>query len=233
MAMSLLTLGCSLPSVQSASLLETAAARFKTLLGAVRSVAQRAMLIVTLTMGMSACMPSHNWREMVVDQGGVVVMFPSKPDRLTRSIDLNGLTLNMTMVGSKIDRTAYTVAWVDLPSPALAQQALENMRLGMLKNIAYADSPLTPNASAGLRTLPVQVLTRGTNAVHLATLVETPIALSSAASHSDAGRLANRPAMRALFVAHGLRAWQAVAVGPALDPEHAKLFTDSFKLLAD
>jgi hypothetical protein len=184
-----------------------------------------------VTMALSACVPSHNWREIVVEHGGVAVMFPSKPDRLSRPIDLNGITLTMTMVGSKIDRSAYTVAWVDLPSAALAQQALENMRIGMLKNVGYSDPVSTLNAGNGVRTQAVKVRLRGTQVEHPATLLETSMA--GTGSQNAAAPPLGRPVMRALFAAKGLRAWQVVAVGPALDSELAKLFTDSFQLVAD
>jgi hypothetical protein len=39
--------------------------------------------------------------------------------------------------------------------------------------------------------------------------------------------------MSALFLHRGARAWQVVCVGPKVDIEAAKIFTESFQLLGD
>ncbi len=47
------------------------------------------------------------------------------------------------------------------------------------------------------------------------------------------GRAQGAPVrMLAGFAAHGTRAWQWVVMGPEPDPEHAKTFLDSFRLIA-
>jgi hypothetical protein len=158
-------------------------------------------------------MPNLNWRESSPEKSGFVVLMPSKPDRLNRPIDLNGLKVTMYMLGSKVDKIAYTVAWVDAPSPAAAQKAVEAMRLGMLRNIGQAD---TPGVAA-------KVPIRGAIA---------PGAPSTwPAQRVDIKTDAQQ--MSALFLHRGTRAWQVVSLAPKLDADASKIFSESFQLLPE
>jgi hypothetical protein len=161
---------------------------------------------------LSACMPELNWREISPDKAGFVILMPTKPDRLNRLIDLNGLKITMNMLGSKVEEVAYTVAWVDTASPEAAQKAAEAMRLGMLRNLGQGDEP----------GVPTKVSIRG----HTGTSTGTWPALQL--------EVAKGPQqMSALFLHRGLRAWQVVILAPKLNPQASKIFTESFQLLSE
>ena len=52
---------------------------------------------------LSACAPRHDWREIRADEDHYLAMMPARPDRMTRPIDLDGMPVNMTMQGARID----------------------------------------------------------------------------------------------------------------------------------
>jgi hypothetical protein len=166
------------------------------------------MLVALCLLTTASCMPTLNWRETSPDQAGFVILMPSKPDRLNRSIDLNGLKVTMNMLGSKVDQVAYTVAWVDTVSAADAVKAVDSMRIGMMRNLGQKDIP----------GLPTKVAIRGGNTSWPALKLD----IKSDQQH-----------MSAIFLQRGARAWQVVTVAPKLDPEASKIFLESFALLPE
>lgn len=157
---------------------------------------------------LSACMPTLNWREVSPEKAGFVILMPAKPDRLNRLIDLNGLKVTMNMLGSKVDTQAFTVAWVDTPSPEAAQKAAAAMRLGMLRNLGQSEGP----------GVPTKVSIRGGNSSWPALQLEVTQGPQQ---------------MLALFLHRGSRAWQVVSLAPKLDPQASQIFTESFQLLPE
>ncbi len=153
-------------------------------------------------------MPEFNWREVSPEKAGFVILMPSKPDRLNRLIDLNGLKVMMYMLGSKVDKVAFTVAWVDTSSPEEAQKAAAAMRLGMLRNLSQSDAS----------DVPIKVSIRGGNGTWPARQLEVTKGPQQ---------------MAALFLHRGSRAWQVVSLAPKLDPQASKIFAESFQLLPE
>lgn len=49
---------------------------------------------------LGACSPEYNWREVRAADQGYVVMLPGKPASMTRTIQLDGLEVPMTMQGA-------------------------------------------------------------------------------------------------------------------------------------
>lgn len=62
-------------------------------------------------------------------------MFPAKPASYTRSIHLNGLTVNMTLTVAEVDGTSFAIGTATLPDVGQAQATLQAMKTAMLKNI--------------------------------------------------------------------------------------------------
>jgi hypothetical protein len=186
------------------------------LVSSARSLARALLppLALAFALGtLTACMPALNWREASPEKSGFVVLMPAKPDRLNRPIDLNGLKVTMNMLGSKVDGVAYTVAWVDTPSPEAAQKAVEAMRLGMLRNLGQPD---VPGVAAKVS---IRASSASGNTEHWPA---QQVAIKHGPQH-----------MQALFLHRGLRAWQVVSLGPKLELEASKVFAESFQLLAE
>lgn len=165
---------------------------------------------------LAGCSPEHDWREIRADDVGVVVMLPARPARMTRPINLEGLALDMTMLGAQAREVAYTVGTVVLPdaSAATRERALASMRAAMLRNIGG-----TERASRAVRVARVDAAGQRTGEVDAIELEAT-------------GRMRERDAVLiARFVGLGAQAWQAVVLGPSPEREHAAIFLESLRLM--
>src|SRR5471030_2526539 len=88
------------------------------------------------TMLVSACSPKFNWRDYRSNDAPYTVQFPGKPAQQTRTVDLDGQQVSLTMAATEIDGTTFAVASGELPDAAHAQLAMLAMKTAMVKNIA-------------------------------------------------------------------------------------------------
>ena len=166
---------------------------------------------------LSACSPEYDWREIRSHEHGYAVMLPGKPASMSRRINLDGLEVPMSMQGAKVGDTAFTVAVADLPdaSPATRERALAAMRAGMLRNVGANGAGDVAAAVVPIGDAQGKALGAGQAVIVRAHGAGPAPPLSIAAG----------------FTAQGARAWQWVALGPALDPDQTQTFLGSFKLL--
>ena len=87
------------------------------------------------TMLVSACSPKFNWRDYRSNDAPYTVQFPGKPAQQTRTVDLDGQQVSLTMAATEIDGTTFAVASGELPDAAHAQMAMQAMKTAMVKNI--------------------------------------------------------------------------------------------------
>ncbi|MEM8511686.1 hypothetical protein RCH14_000977 [Massilia sp. MP_M2] len=113
----------------------------------------RALQIVPILLAsalLAACNPAYNWRDYTSEDGRFKVLFPAKPATLTRTVDLNGLHVEMTMTAAKVDNTTFAVGTGVAPDPARAQAALPAMRLALLRNIGAPDAAATDDLNVDI-----------------------------------------------------------------------------------
>lgn len=174
------------------------------------------LLILALCAGTVACTPAYNWRENRVPEQGYTVLLPGKPASMTRTINLDGPNVSMTMYGANVEETSFVVGVVKLPGagPKEMARALDAMQRAMVRNVAGA--PVAP-ASATVTLVDAQGVAAGT---------------MSGQRIETTGRQGERVMhLTGLFVANGERLYQVVAVGERLDAEQTRLFLDSFRLI--
>ncbi len=165
---------------------------------------------------LAGCSPELDWREIRAEDVHVLVTLPAKPARLTRTINLEGLTLEMIMLGAQAREVAYTVGTVVLPedTDAMRARALASMRAAMVRNIGGAVSAERP-----VRVMRVDMGGQRTGA-------------ADAVEIEAGGRMRDLDAtLIARFVAVGTQAWQAVVLGPRPDREATTLFLESLELI--
>jgi hypothetical protein len=95
----------------------------------------------------SACSPKFDWRDYRSADAPYSALFPGKPSTHTRTIDLDGLQVSMTMTASDIDGNTFAVGSATLPDAAKAPAALVAMKTALIKNIGAADQAATAPAS--------------------------------------------------------------------------------------
>ncbi len=161
-----------------------------------------------LCAALTACAPELNWREVRADDAHYSVLLPSKPATHARTVDLDGLTVEMSMTGAAVDELSFVVASARIPDAARQPAALAAMQTAMLRNI--------------------RALTHSEKPVTLKGSVQATEIVASGQTERD-----GRPVqMQARFAAYGDRVYQAVVLGPKekLSPEATETFLGSLSL---
>lgn len=155
-----------------------------------------------------ACAPDLNWREVRTDDAHCSILLPAKPATHARSVNLDGLKVEMQMTGAAVDDLSFTVASARIPDAAQRVPALAAMQVAMLRNIGAAS--------------------HDEKRVTLKGGVEATEVVASGQNARDGKKLL----MHARFAIYGDRVYQAVALGPQdkLSPEAADTFLGSLSL---
>lgn len=158
-----------------------------------------AVLAATLLAG---CNPTYNWRDHASPDGAWKALFPAKPATFARSVDLDGLQVEMTMTAAEVDGVTFAVGSANAPDGARAQAALPAMRRALLRNIGK-DDDAAPAAPAAQDVLQVD---------------------ATGSSNGQPVRLQGR------FVARGVRVFQVIVLGKpdGAPPEQVEQFLTSF-----
>lgn len=173
------------------------------------------LFVITAVAGvaLSACSPKYNWRDYVSPQAPYRVMFPGKPATYTRSIDLDGMRVDMTMTATEVEGAMYAVGTAQAPDAARAQAALSAIETALVRNIGATATREKSSADAS---------------------VSNGTANSSSSSDVSANGVLNGVPMRLVghFESHGRRIYQVVVMGPAksIETEPADQFISSFKV---
>ncbi len=172
------------------------------------SVRRAAALLVLL--GMVACTPVMDWREVRPEGAGVVVLFPCKPDADARTVTLADAGVRMTLVACRVADATYALATADVVDPARVAPALASLRAAIAENLA------------------ARQVVRG--ALQVPGMTPNPRAERVLFD----GRLPEAEAvtLEAGFFAKGTRVFQATVMGARLDEESVSTFFDSLKLPA-
>jgi hypothetical protein len=155
---------------------------------------------------LAACSPKYNWRDYASPDAPYKIMFPAKPASATRTIDLNGMQVSMTMTAAEVDGATFAVGSAETPDEARARNALPAMKQALLRNIGADDGQGNLQAEAG----------------------------GKAVSEVDATGRANGVPVRLVghFEARGKRIYQVIVLGKAnaVPPEQVEQFMTSFTL---
>jgi len=165
------------------------------------SLARPAPAAALLALAQIACSPTYDWRDTAID-GGLVALFPCRPDRHARGVTLAGQRVTMQVRVCESGDTTFALAVVELPQPADVTPVL-----GELRTLAVAHLGAAAPASEPLQ---VPGMTPNPQALQLAL-------------H---GRLSDGSAVaqQAAFFAKGVRVYQASVIGAAPAPEAVSTF---------
>jgi hypothetical protein len=84
---------------------------------------------------MLGCTPRYDWREVRGTDDSYSILLPAKPAALTRTINLDGVRVAMTMTAAEVDGVTFAVGSAQLPDAPAAQAALDKMKVALVKNI--------------------------------------------------------------------------------------------------
>lgn len=94
-----------------------------------------ASLILVCCILLAGCSPKLDWREVRGTHPPFTVLLPAKPATLTRPVNLDGVTVSMTMTAAEVDGVTYAVGRAQLPEAAKAPAALHAMKTALVRNI--------------------------------------------------------------------------------------------------
>ena len=158
---------------------------------------------------LSACSPTFDWREARFEGSTLVAMFPCRPDRHERPVELAGRRMAMRMDACATGGATFAVSLVELGDPALAPIAQQELRTVAVANVKGDPPQAVPWRLAG--TTPNGETTR----------------------ISTRGRLPDGAPVveHAAFFTQGLKVYQASVIGAAPNPEALETFFAGLKFV--
>lgn len=166
------------------------------------SFLQLCVTSATVVVTLAACVPTLNWREIQPEGSELFAMFPCKPERFARGVQLGGTKVEMRMSSCVVNGVTYAVAHASIAEPAKVAVAMTELRAAITANIAGSASELGAVSVPGM----------------------TPNPLAQRVTLKGHGADGEALQEQAVFFAKGLRVYQASIVGPKIDPEAADTF---------
>jgi hypothetical protein len=166
--------------------------------------------VALLALGLlAACSPQYNWRDYRSVDAPYTVLFPSKPESYTRTIDLDGVKVDMTMTATEIDGNTFAVGSATMADTGKTRAALAAMKTALVNNIAGKIDSEKAVATAG------------------ASGMAASLDIRAHGMRSGAPIL-----LAAHFAARGQRIYQVIVVGneKTVAGENIDTFFNSFKL---
>lgn len=164
-------------------------------------------LPLAATLLLLGCNPTYNWRDYSSPDASYRIMFPAKPVTHTRSVDLNGMQVEMTMTAAEVEGVVFAVGTGVALDSAKARAAVAAMKTALVRNIGAKVEHESAAAAAGP---------------------------DSAVDIDAVGNTHGQPMkLRGHFAAHGKRFYQVIVMGKAsaMTLEHTDQFIASFTLL--
>ena len=127
----------------------------------------RVLTVLAASCVFTACSPKFDWRDYRSLDAPYTALFPGKPSTHTRTINLDGLQVSMTMTASDVDGSTFAVGSAVLPDAAMAPLALAAMKTALINNVGAtvnhdkASSPAQTSATASTDMHALDINARG------------------------------------------------------------------------
>lgn len=155
-----------------------------------------------------ACSPTLDWREVRPENGGVVALFPCKPERREREVPLGGDKLRMTMHSCAAGGATFALSFADVADPARVGSLLAEWRRSVASNLGAPEETVTPAKVSGMTPQPQAQRVR-------------------IQGHLPDGKTVEE---HAVYFVRGLRVYQAAVVGDRLSAEALDTFFSGLDL---
>ncbi len=104
-------------------------------------------------LGLVACNPTYNWREVRPGASTLAALLPCKPDEAVRTVALDGESVNLDMFSCDTGGATFAIGFADIHDRGRAGPLLAWWRAATLANLratVLADVPFTPKGSLAL-----------------------------------------------------------------------------------
>ncbi len=107
---------------------------------------RRAAVLALLgaALGLSACSPTFNWRELRPEGAPLLALMPCKPETASRPVPLLGKPTELHMHSCEAGGLTFAVAWADVPEARQARAALAEWQTASLAAIRVAPGAAQP-----------------------------------------------------------------------------------------
>lgn len=166
-----------------------------------------------LLLGLAACSPTLNWREVRADTSTLRFLLPCKPDKAQKQVPLGPSEVQLNMLGCEAGGATFAVAWAELAPGADTAAVLSQWERLTLQNMR-ASSP----SESPVESQPLKVIGAGN--------APAPRLLLATGQTAD-----GKPVQgRAAYFSSGSQIFQAVMYAPKIAPEAADTFFSSLRL---
>ncbi|MDT7834277.1 hypothetical protein [Aquabacterium sp. OR-4] len=169
---------------------------------------RRSALWLALPVGLMACSPALDWRQVQPPGWSLVAALPCRPDTAERPVPLAGAPVLLMLWSCSVDGHLYAIASAELADPTRVGPALQALAAAASANLA---APAEPGLAASVPGM-------------------TPHA--AARQLQLAGRRPDGQPLRAevLVFAYGTRVYQATVLGPQASPALARPLFDALQV---
>lgn len=98
------------------------------------------VFLLFLTLGLGACSPALNWREVRIKGTDLIAMLPCKPDEGARVVPLAGKDIEIHMTGCEAAGVTFAIADIKLAQSAAVPDVLAQWRTATLANMGARSS---------------------------------------------------------------------------------------------
>ena len=160
-----------------------------------------------MAIGLAACSPTYDWRDVRPAGADVQLLFPCKPATETRSTVLAGHPVQMTMVACQTGGSMFGFAFTDAGEATRVAPTLAAWRTAQADNLGAQARPMGTVAIAGANPAPVPE------------------------RFQVDGRFPDGTAVRQqlIYFARGTRVYQAAVMGPTGGGEAAGVFFEGIR----
>lgn len=163
---------------------------------------------LAVTLGLMACSPALDWRQVRPDGWGLQAAMPCRPDQMQRQVALAGAPVALSLLVCSTDGHSFALASADLVDPARVAPALQALLQAAQVNVQGQVLAEQPAAVPGMTPHP------------------------AALRRQLSGQMPDGRAVReqVLVFAKGLRVFQATVMGPLAGPAQASPFFEAIEL---
>ena len=97
-----------------------------------------------LAVGLTACAPALDWREVRPGVAEAVALFPCKPAAHAREVRLADQQVKLTLHACQASEATWGLAWADVGDPARVGEALRGLQTSVRANLGNAVAQSRP-----------------------------------------------------------------------------------------
>lgn len=117
----------------------------------------RPLQLLVLAASLCGCAPALDWREVRPEGTDLAAMFPCRPGRAERDINLAGRPLKLTLLSCSAADALFALSFARVSDAQHLESTLEELRLSVARNIDSAESDKRPFVVRGMSPNPKAV----------------------------------------------------------------------------